>query len=131
MNIRSILDKGVIWISTKKEKALVGKVGWCDGKTLGLSKGHYVFIRRVYGKKCSVNTFSSIKKKNGKFDYPKLNYIENGTIYPIPTQDLTLPRFSGVQKNVIKNVPISSVQDIGKHSLKRRHHNYIQKYVKK
>ena len=121
----------MIIISNNKEKSLVGKVGWCDAKVLGLKQGHYVFIRRVYGNKCSVNTFSSIKDKKGSFNFSKLNKVENGTIYPVPKKDLTLPRFSGVQSNVIKNVPLSSIQDIGKHSLKRRHHHFIQKYVKK
>lgn len=115
----------------KKVNPLVGKVGWCDGKTLGLSTGHYVFIRRVYGNKCSVNTFTSIGVVSGGYKINKVQKIETGVIYPIPKKDLSLPRFSGVHKNVITNVPISQIRDVGLHTLKRRHHHYIQKYQKK
>ena len=55
----------------KKINPLIGKIGWCDASTLGLSKGHYAFIRRVYGNKCSVNTFTSLKTKQGKYKYYK------------------------------------------------------------
>ena len=115
----------------KKVNPLVGKVGWCDGATLGLSKGHYVFIRRVYGDKCSVNTFTSIKNVGGMYSIPKIKQVEDGKVYPIPNKDTTLPRFGGVHKNVITNVPVCKIQDIGKNSLKRRHHHYIQKYMNK
>lgn len=123
--------KGVMFISTKKEKSLVGKIGWCDAQTLGLDTGHFVFIRRVYRNKCSVNTFTSIKDQKGRFKFNKLNMIEKGEVYPVSTKDLNLPRFSGVHKNVITNVPLNKIIYIGNHSLKRRHHHYIQKYVKK
>lgn len=129
--IRATLIKGVVVISTKKEKSLVGKIGWCDAKVLGLKKGHYVFIRRVYGDKCSVNTFSSIKKKNGKYNFTKLDEVETGVLYSVPTTDLSLPRFSGVHNNVLRNIPLKSIEDIGKYSLRKRHHHYIQKHVKK
>ena len=114
----------------KKVNSLVGKIGWCDGPTLGLSKGHYVFVRRVYGKNCSVNTFTSIARTNGTYDIRKIKMVEDGCIYPIPGKDTSLRRFGGVHKNVIKNVPISSIQNVGSNSVKRRHHHYIQKYMK-
>lgn len=117
-------------VKKKKAHRFVGKVGWCNAATLGLDDGHYVFIRRVYGDKCSVNTFTSLKGKNG-YKTKKIKKIENGEIYPIPKKDLTLRRFSGVHNNTIKNVPLANVENIGKHSLRRRHHHYIQKYVKK
>ncbi len=115
----------------KKRNKNVGKVGWCDGETLGLEVGHYVFIRRVKGKKCDVNTFSSIEDKNGKIKIKKVRKIQNGELYAIPKKDDTLPRFGGIDSRVIKNVPLSKVKDIGKHRLKRRHHHYVQKYMKK
>lgn len=118
-------------MSKKKNHPLVGKVGWCDKDTLGLNTGHYVFIRRVYGNKCSVNTFTSIKTRDGHYDTRKLKSVERGSVYPIPNKDTTLPRFGGVHNKVITNIPIDKIQDVGRYSLKRRHHHYIQKYVKK
>lgn len=50
---------------------------------------------------------------------------------PIPIKDTDLIRFSSIHKETIKNIPISNVKNIGIKKLKRRHHNYIQKYVKK
>ena len=122
----------MIEIPRKKKKAhpLVGKIGWCDGSVLGLSQGHFVFIRRVYGEKCSVNTFTSIKDKNGRYKFSKLGKVESGMIYPISKNDVNLPRFSGIHKNAITNVPLSSVHVRNQYSLKRRHHHYIQKYMK-
>ena len=65
----------------RKTHPLIGKIGWCDGRTLGLSKGHYVFVRRVYGKKCSVNTFTSLKTKGGKYKTNKFRDVESGIYY--------------------------------------------------
>ena len=64
----------------KRINPLIGKIGWCDASSLGLSKGHYVFIRRVYGNKCSVNTFTSIKNPNGYYSNKTsmLTYDEYG-----------------------------------------------------
>ena len=115
----------------RKVHPLIGKVGWCDAATLGLSKGHYVFIRRVYKDKCSVNTFTSLSNQSGGYKLAKIKKIENGEVYPVPKKDLSLSRFSGVHSSVIKNVPIAKIQGIGRNTLKRRHHHYIQKYVKK
>lgn len=78
-----------------------------------------------------MNTFTSIKKRNGQYDASKVQKIEQGVVYPIPKTDTTLPRFGGVHKNVITNVPINKIQDVGRYSLKRRHHHYIQKHHKK
>ncbi|MBO4962366.1 MAG: hypothetical protein J6C97_01170 [Clostridia bacterium] len=114
----------------KKVHPLVGKVGYCDAKTLNLKKGHYVFIRRVYGDKCSVNTFTTLKTKKGRYKLDKFEFVENGSIYPVPIKDTTLPRFGGVDNRVIKNIPINNIYGIDRNKLNRRHHHYIQKYVK-
>lgn len=115
----------------RKTNKLVGKIGWCSANTLGLDKGHYVFIRSVYGNKCSVNTFTSIKQKDGLYDLGKIKKIERGSLYPIPKKDSTLHRFSGIHKNVITNVPLDEVENIGRFFLKRRHHHYIQRHMRK
>lgn len=108
-----------------------GKVGWCDKDTLGLSLGHYVFIRKI--KKnglCDVNTLTSIEDNDGYFNISKIKKIKNGVIYPIPKSDDTLRKFGGVDKRVIKNVPINKIQNLGFNSIKKRHHYYIKKYLK-
>ena len=115
----------------RKKDRLVGRIGWCSKQTLGLDDGHYVFIRRVYGDKCSVNTFTSLKDKNGNYKYGKFVDFENGKIYPVPTKDLNLKKFSGIHKDVIHNVPLDEVKLKPRFRLKRRHHHYIQKYMKK
>lgn len=108
----------------------IGKIGWCSKETLGLLKGHYVFIRRVKNGKCDVNTFTSLETNNGLYKLDKIDYVKNGNIYPIPKKDITLSKYSGVDSRVIKNIPLVQIQNIGLNKLKRRHHHYIQKYVK-
>ncbi len=110
---------------------LIGKIGWCSGPTLGLDTGHFVFIRRVKNNgKCDVNTLTSIKSRRGGYEIGKIRMIENGALYPIPKKDDSLPRFGGIDKRIIHDIPLSKIEQIGRHSIKRRHHHYIQKYMK-
>ena len=111
-------------------KSLVGKMGWCDAQTLGLSEGHYVFIRSVNGDKCDVNTLTSIRdKQTNMFVVKKMEKVEDGIIYPIPLKDCSLPLFGGVHKNAIKDIPINKIQDINKNTLHKKHHYYIKRYL--
>ena len=111
-------------------KNLVGKMGWCDAQTLGLSEGHYVFIRSVNGDKCDVNTLTSIRdKQTNMFVVKKMEKVEDGIIYPIPLKDCSLPLFGGVHKNAIKDIPINKIQDINKNTLHKKHHYYIKRYL--
>ena len=128
MNIKD----GDFYMSNKKRKRSkhIGKIGWCDKQTLGLSKGHYVFIRRVNNGKCDVNTFTSLVRDNGNLKIDKINHVKFGNIYPIPLKDISLTKFSGVDRRVIRNIPLNKIEDIDRYKLNRRHHNYIQKYVK-
>lgn len=122
--------------SAKKEnrelQKNVGKIGWVDRKTLGLNDGHYVFIREVNKKgKCKVNTLSSIKTRKGDgYQKGKIAQIEKGLLYPVPKQDDTLPRFGGIYKGAISNIPLSKIEDIGKHKIKKKHHQIIKKLMK-
>lgn len=79
---------------------------------------------------CDVNTFTSLEKSNGNYKFDKLDYVRKGQIYAVSKNDCSLPLFSGVDKRVIHNIPLSKIKDVGKNSIKRRHHHYIQKYVK-
>lgn len=109
----------------------VGKVGWVNKRTLGLKSGHFVFIRKIKkGGKCDVNTITSISMKNGHYALSKIKKIEDGIIYPIPRSDTTLPRFEGIDKRVIKDIPLSSVEFLSTHSIKKKHYPYILKHMK-
>ena len=118
-------------MSKRKRNRHIGKIGWCDKDTLGLSKGHYVFIRRVNKNLCDVNTLTSLETHSGRLKLDKINQIKKGNVYPIPFKDINLTLFSGVDSRVIKNVPLSNIKELDNYKLKRRHHHYIQKYVKK
>lgn len=108
-----------------------GKVGWCDSNTLGLSSGHYVFIRKVKRNGlCDINTLTSIENRNGRYEIPKIDMIKKGVIYPIPKNDDSLRRFGGVDKRIIKNVPLEKINNLGNNYIKRKHHYYIKKYLK-
>ena len=71
------------------------------------------------------------KDNNGNYKCAKFVDFENGKIYPVPTKDLNLKKFSGIHKDVIHNVPLNEVKLKPQFRLKRRHHQYIQKYMKK
>lgn len=111
-----------------------GKIGWCDGKTLGLSRGHFVYIRKIrkVGNtyKCDVNTFTSLQNINGVYKVNKMSDIKDGNLYPIPIKDLSLPRFSAIHSNVIKNIDLKNINYVGVNKLKSRHKYYINKYMK-
>ena len=111
------------------KKKYVGKIGWCNGKSLGLKSGHYVFVRNVNNDKCDLNTFTSLKDEKGKYEYAKIYGVEHGNIYAIPKKDLDLDRFSGIDKRTIKNVPIKNIK-ILKKRIKKRHLFFINKFMK-
>lgn len=119
------------WRKSKRhESRYVGKIGYAPAEALGLKKGHYVFVRSVHGGKCDVNTFTGIEDWNGHVEVPKVFGIAAGRIYPIPKRDCDLPRFSGVDSRVIKNVSLSDVEDLGRCHVKRRHWHYILRFLK-
>ena len=117
-------------MSNKKSKH-IGKIGWCDSDVLGLSRGHYVYIRKVRNGKCEVNTFTSIEDDDEFLDFRKVKKIKTGEIYPIPKSDLTLRKFSGIDHRVIKNISIHDIKNKGRFRIKNRHKHYIYKYMKK
>lgn len=56
--------------------------------------------------------------------------LRDGTIYPIPKKDDSLKRFGGVDKRVIKDIPLSKIKYIGKNYVDKKHHYYIKKYLR-
>ena len=91
----------------------------------------YVFIRKVKRNVlCDINTLTSIENRNGRYEIPKIDMIKKGVIYPIPKNDDSLRRFGGVDKRIIKNVPLEKINNLGNNYIKRKHHYYIKKYMK-
>jgi signal peptidase I len=113
-----------------KRSRHTGKIGWCNSNALKLRKGHFVLIRRVKGLRCDVNTFSAIEDHSKNIEIPKVKLIKRGALYPIPTSDINLPRFSGLDKRVIKNVKLSDIKQKDKYRIKNRHIHYINRYMK-
>jgi hypothetical protein len=128
---------------SKKKKALVGKIGFCDNSALGIPKpgGHYVYIRGLNGDKCDVNVVTSLErynmpnpKNNSKaldvLSAKKVYHVRKGDTYPIPIVDANFTKWSGINYDSIKNVKISNIQDIGKKQIKRKHQILIGKFSK-
>lgn len=129
---------------SKLKKSYVGKIGYCDNKNLGIkakSQGHYVYIRKVYGKKCDVNIITSLERYNmpdprkdktaiNALSDKKLFYARLGSTYPIPFNDSNFSKWSGIKKDVIKGVNLADIQDVGKKYIKKRHRFFIGKFMK-
>lgn len=123
-----------LWFVRSKRKKQtnrhVGKIGYASSKTLGLPKGHYVYIRSCNNGKCSVNTLTSLERHNRKIKQDKIRHIKQGNIYAIPSSDTNLRLFSGIDKRVIKNVDINDIVDKDKHYIRSRHKHYINRFMK-
>lgn len=114
-----------------------GKIGVCKNKDLGFKKNldgvHYVYIRQVNKDgTCDVNTFTQLTlHENPKlYDFKKMEEVKRGNTYVIPLKDCTLSQFSGVNHSVVHNVKLSKIKDIGKQKIKKRHHFFINKFMK-
>ncbi|MDR2090593.1 MAG: hypothetical protein LBP62_02950 [Clostridiales bacterium] len=117
---------------SKLKKSLVGKIGYCDNKDLGINKsgGHYVYIRELSGDKCNVNVVTSLEDKDG-FNNNRINKIRKGYVYPIPFYDANFSRWSGVNRLSVNNVKVIDIKDIDKKKIKRRHKFFIGKFSSK
>ncbi|MCM1556210.1 MAG: hypothetical protein NC087_01610 [Anaeroplasma bactoclasticum] len=118
-------------------KKVVNKIGFVLNKDLpninSKKGGHYVYIREYdkKTKKCVVNTITSLEDKRFIAKRQRLYEVRNGNIYSIPKKDITLPLWSGVSANPIKNVDISNIKGIGKVKMKKRHYFFIGKFLGK
>ena len=125
---------------SRYKKTNVGKIGYCDNKTLGikgadgkiLNGGHYVYIREVKGGKCNVNVITSLEDKYGNFNNFKLGKVKRGYLYPIPKNDIDLPRWSAVNLDGnINDIKVSDIKNIGSKKIKTRHKFIVGKFTKK
>lgn len=125
---------------SNKKKQYVGKIGYCDNRTLGikgadgkpLSGGHYVYIREKNGNKCNINVITSLEDKYGNFNNFKLGKVKRGYLYPIPKNDIDLPRWSAVNLDGnINDIKVSDIKNIGSKKIKSRHKFFVGKFTKK
>lgn len=125
---------------SSKKKQYVGKIGYCDNRTLGikgangkpLNGGHYVYIREKNGDKCNINVITSLEDKYGNFNNFKLGKVKRGYLYPIPKTDANFKEWSAINLDGnIKNIPVARIQNIGIKSIKNRHRYYVGKFTKK
>lgn len=125
---------------SKKKKQYVGKIGYCDNRTLGikgadgkpLNGGHYVYIREKNGDKCNINVITSLEDRKGIYDLRKVGKVKYGLLYPIPKGEADFTRWSAINLDGnIRNIPISRIQDIGSKKIKSRHKFFVGKFTKK
>lgn len=114
---------------------LKNKIGYCENKNLKglqhLKGGHYVYIRKVNKNgTCDVNVVTSLEDCRHNLDLKKIQHLKKGNTYCIPKYDANFSRWSGITRKPIKNVKISSIKDIGKKKIKKRHHFFIGKFMK-
>lgn len=125
---------------SKRKKQLVGKIGYCDNRTLGLngvngmplSGGHYVYIRELKGaNKCNVNIVTSLENRQGVYDMRKISKVKHGYLYPIPKNDANFSQWPAINLDGnINGVNVSDIKNIGCKKLKTRHKYFVGKYHK-
>lgn len=111
---------------SRYKKTNVGKIGYCDNKTLG--------IKGADGKllKCNVNVITSLEDRKGIYDLRKVGKVKYGLLYPIPKGEADFTRWSAINLDGnMKNIPISQIKNIGSKKIKSRHKFFVGKYTKK
>lgn len=125
---------------SKSKKSYVGKIGYCDNKTLNIKDdkgqfmngGHYVYIREVNGDKCNVNVITSLEDKSGRYSFRKIDKVKHGYLYAIPKNDCNFNQWSAINLDGNKNnISIDNIKNIGSRSIKRRHKFFVGKFTKK
>lgn len=117
--------------NTKDMSWVVGKIGFCLDKNLGITRvdnkkanGHFVYIHSIdKNNKCVVSTFVSMYGDDGSI---KANQIYNGLVLPIPRYATSSFRaFTGLQKKTISGVDVFKITAIGKYYISD---GYIKAY---
>ena len=125
---------------SNKKKQYVGKIGYCDNRTLGikgadgkpLNGGHYVYIREKNGDRCNINVITSLEDKNNRYKFDKLSKVKRGYLYPIPKNEADFTQWSAINLDGnIKNIPISRIHSIGEKKIKSRHKFFVGKFTRK
>ncbi len=71
--------------------------------------GHYVFICLAKMENAILIIIVALKQVKEDIKEQKKQRIENGSSYYIPDTDVSVSRFSGIDKKVIKNIPVAIV----------------------
>jgi hypothetical protein len=111
---------------------VVGKVGYCRDVDLGLKGdgGHYVYIRDVgLDYKCNVNVVTSLERGKKKYDLKHIGHVRSGYTYAIPKYDANFAEWSGLKKDVISDVDISNIREIGVKRINPKHRVFVDKYL--
>lgn len=125
---------------SNKKKQYVGKIGYCDNRTLGikgadgkpLNGGHYVYIREKNSDRCNINVITSLEDKNNRYKFDKLSKVKRGYLYPIPKNEADFTQWSAINLDGnIKNIPISRIHSIGEKKIKSRHKFFVGKFTRK
>ena len=125
---------------SRRKKQIVGKIGYCDNKILGirdahgnpLEGGHYVYIRKLNNdNSCSVNVITSLENRHGIYNSNKIRKIRQGYLYSIPKKDATFSLWSAINLDCnIKKVRVSAIKNIGCQRIKDRHKWFVGKFHK-
>lgn len=113
-------------------KKIKNKIGYCDNRYLGINRpgGHYVYIRKNnYNGTCDVNVVTSLENNN-RYTVSKINRVKAGNTYSIPKTDANFVKWSGINRDVIRNVNIARIHNIGSRKIKKRHFFFIDKFMK-
>lgn len=91
-----------------------------------------MYIREKNGDKCNINVITSLEDKNGNFNNFKLGKVKRGYLYPIPKNDIDLPRWSAVNLDGnINDIKVSDIKNVGSKKIKTRHKFFVGKFTKK
>lgn len=75
---------------------------------------------------------TSLEDKNGNFNNFKLGKVKRGYLYPIPKNDIDLPRWSAVNLDGnINDIKVSDIKNVGSKKIKTRHKFFVGKFTKK
>lgn len=124
---------------SREKKRVVGKVGFCSNRVLGIKDrngndegGHYVYIRSCKNGKCDVNVITSLETSTGTFNFNKLHKVRQGYLYPIPKGDGNFKQWSAINLDGnIKGISLHSIQSVGQRYFRSRHRFFVGKFTKK
>jgi hypothetical protein len=125
-------------IKPSKQTPKAGTVGFCLDTVLGISRnggdpaknGHYVYIRKVDGDKCDVNTITSLERGTNRFIHGKLVHVRKGHTYSIPYTDANFKEWSGVTRGTIKGVKTADIVNVGTKTIHEKHKSFIDRWFK-
>lgn len=114
----------------------VNKIAYVENKHLSalasVNGGHYVIIRNVdmNKKRCDVNVITSLENNQKVLNTARINKVKRGYLYPIPYYDSTFVRWSAINLDTIKGIPLTKIKLVNDKKIKRRHFFFYRKFSK-